>query len=122
LYVPFQDATFVPIELEDVPEYRVGDVAVPSVSATAARAANGDLLVGLVNLHANEAVEVTLSFEGFVAASASGTVLAGDAIDAHNTFENPDLVKPAALDVVLGRESVTATLPARSVSVIAAQE
>jgi alpha-N-arabinofuranosidase len=122
LYVPFQDSTFVPLEHEDIPEYQLGDVAVPNVSATAARAANGDLLIGLVNLHANEAVEVTLSLEGFVAESASGTVLTGNAIDAHNTFEKPDQVKPAALEVALGKESLTVTLPARSVSVITAQE
>jgi alpha-N-arabinofuranosidase len=122
LYVPFQESTFVPIEYDGVPQYRLGNVSVPNVSATAARAVNGDLLVGLVNLHANRAVNVTLLLEGIVAASAAGTVLTGNAIDAHNTFEDPNQVRPAALEVKTGNGAVSVELPPRSVSVITVQE
>jgi alpha-N-arabinofuranosidase len=122
MYVPFQDSTFVPVEHVKIAEYRLGDVSVPNVSATAARAVNGDLLIGIVNLHADRAVDVTLSLEGMVAASASGTVLTGNAIDAHNTFEKPDQVRPAALEVGSGKGSVSVELPPRSVSVITVKE
>ena len=36
MYVPFQDATFVPVEHGEVPAYALGDVSVPHVSASAA--------------------------------------------------------------------------------------
>ena len=47
LYVSFQESTFVPIESDDVPEYRLGDTSVPNVSVTAVRAVNGDLPGGV---------------------------------------------------------------------------
>lgn len=122
LYVPFQDATFLPVEFEDTPEYELGDISVPHVSATAARAANGDLVIGLVNLHATEAMDVEVDLEGFTPAGATGQILTGDTMDAHNTFDDPDRVAPEALDVVLdeddGGVELDIVLPARSVAVV----
>jgi alpha-L-arabinofuranosidase len=42
----------------------------------------------------------------------------GDSIDAHNTFENPNAVKPEVLAVSLDGGDFTARLPPRSVSVV----
>lgn len=118
MYIPFQDSTFVPLELDDVPEYQLGDVSVPQVSATSALTGDGDLVLALVNLHASDAIDVTAGIEGFAARTASGRVLTGDAIDAHNTFDDPESVKPAPLVVALDDDEITVSLPARSVSVI----
>ena len=117
LYKPFKDATFVPVEAETLPDYELGEVSVPLVSATAALTEAGDLVVGLVNLHASDAVDVEIELHGFAATAASGRVLTGDAIDAHNTFDHPDAVMPGTLAVELG-DGLKATLPPRSVSVV----
>jgi alpha-N-arabinofuranosidase len=122
MYRPFQDATFVPVEAEEVPPYTLGEVAVPGVSATSALTAGGELVIGLVNLNPAVAAEVALEITGFEVGSASARVLAGDAMDAHNTFDAPDRVAPAPLAVGLEREagqvSLDIELPAGSVSVI----
>jgi alpha-N-arabinofuranosidase len=118
MYIPFQDSTYLPLTIEDVPAYSVGDVTVPQVSASSALTANGDLVIGLVNLHAQDAIDVTASIRGFGASAASGRVLTGDAIDAHNTFDHPDTVAPKALTVTLDSDQVRVSLPARSVSVL----
>ncbi len=118
MYVPFQDSTFVPLESGDIPVYALDDVAVPQVSASSALTESGDLVIALVNLHATDAIEVAAAIEGYAAGSAVGRVLTGNAIDAHNTFDNPDVVTPQALAVELLKETVHVTLPARSVSVI----
>ena len=47
---------------------------------------------------------------------ASGTVLAAPEMHAHNTFEHPDAVKPAPLEVVVSGGMVTASLPPASVN------
>jgi alpha-N-arabinofuranosidase len=47
---------------------------------------------------------------------ASGTVLAAPEMHAHNTFEHPDAVMPAPLDVVVSGGMVTASLPPASVN------
>lgn len=118
MYIPFQDATFVPLETGDVPEYESGDYSVPQVSASAALTGDGELVVAIINLHVEEPVDVTAAIRGFRTGTARGRVLAGDAIDAHNTFDDPDHVAPAPLAVDIGGDGFAVSLPARSVSVI----
>jgi alpha-N-arabinofuranosidase len=118
MYVPFQDATFLPVEHGEVPAYALGDLSVPHVSASAALGKDGDLIVALVNLHAREPIDVSVAVAGSEAGSAAGRVLTGDAIDAHNTFDAPDAVTPEELDVELGAEGFRVSLPPRSVSVV----
>ena len=118
MYIPFQDSTFVPLELDDAPMYELGEVSVPQVSATSALTSDGDLVVALVNLHARDAIDVSANIDGFDADSASGRVLTGNAIDAHNTFDDPDVVRPARLELDLNDGKLRVSLPARSVSVI----
>jgi alpha-N-arabinofuranosidase len=117
MYKPFKDATFVPVESDPIRNYELGDFSVPQVSASAALTDEGDLVVALVNLHASDAVDVEVELHGFAARAASGRVLTGEAIDAHNTFDRPDAVRPETLAVDLG-DGLHATLPPRSVSVV----
>jgi alpha-N-arabinofuranosidase len=96
----------------------LGDVSVPHVSASSALTQEGDLVVALVNPHAAQPIDVSIGVTGYDAGSAAGRVLTGDAMDAHNTFEAPDTVSPAELDVDLGEGGFEVSLPARSVSVV----
>jgi len=50
----------------------------------------------------------------------SGRVLTGSAMNAMNTFDAPNTVRPTSLDAVrIENGNVIATLPARSVTVLA---
>lgn len=118
MYVPFQDSTYVPAEADEMPEYQAGDTAVPHVSATSALTADGELVLGLVNLHATDDIDVTAAIEGFDVGAASGRVLSGDTIDAHNSFDDPDAVRPEALEVDVDDDEISVVLPARSVAVL----
>jgi alpha-L-arabinofuranosidase len=118
MYRPFHDSTFVPVTLDGGERYELGGRSVPHVSATSALTADGQLLVALVNLHAKKAVDVAVDVTGFRAMGATAQVLTGDAIDAHNTFENPGAVAPSNLAVEINDRQVHTQLPARSVSVI----
>jgi alpha-N-arabinofuranosidase len=118
MYVPFQDSTFVPVEYEQMPEYALEGVSVPHVSAAAAISRDGDLVVALVNLHAEDSIDVSASIRGFEAAGATGRVLTGSAIDAHNNFNDQAAVAPVPLEVRLGQGEISGSLPPRSVSVI----
>lgn len=118
MYIPFQDSTFVPLELGEMPQYVHGDLSVPHVHATAALTGEGNLVIGLVNLHSKDAIDVAAELKGFGAGGATGRVLTGDDIDAHNTFEQPEVVKPVSLAVEANEDMVRVSLPPRSVSVI----
>jgi alpha-N-arabinofuranosidase len=117
MYKPFQNATFLPSELV-VPDYRVGDVAIPAVSASAARSANGAMVLALVNTDANKPARVTVKIQGAAAKKIDARVLTTDAMNAHNTFDAPDTVKPAPFTGgKLKGDSWVFDLPAKSVVV-----
>jgi alpha-N-arabinofuranosidase len=117
MYKPFQNATFLPAELA-TPDYRVGDVAVPAVSASAARDANGAVVLSLVNADPNKPARVTVRIQGAAAKKISARVLTTDVMNAHNTFDKPETVKPAAYNGgKLKGDSWVFDLPAKSVVV-----
>jgi len=94
MYKPFQNATLLPTELT-TPEYRVGDIAIPAVNTSAARGADGTLVLSLVNTDANKPARITVTIQGATAKKLSARVLTTDAMNTHNTFDKPDAVKPA---------------------------
>ncbi|MCW1428962.1 alpha-N-arabinofuranosidase [Novosphingobium sp. JCM 18896] len=118
MYKPWQDATVLPIELK-TPQYKKGDFAVPAVSGSAVRAKDGKVYLGLSNLDPNQTNTVTIGLDGIAVSEASGRILTANAINAHNTFAAPEVVKPAAFNgaQVQGGKLVV-TLPAKSVVVL----
>jgi len=95
MYKVHQGATYLPVAVKG-PEYDFGDRSIPAISATASRAGDGAVHVDLVNADPNAAHEVECDLSGMNAKSVSGRILTADKMDAHNTFDNPDAVKPAA--------------------------
>jgi alpha-N-arabinofuranosidase len=122
MYKPFQDSTFIPNDFASMPEYTLDGITVPQVSATSARAKDGALVLGLVNLDPHRSAKVQATIEGFAARQATGRVLTADAIDAHNTFDAPEKVKPTALEVELADGRLLLELPAKSVTVVRLEE
>ena len=118
MYIPFQDATFIPVDLGDIPTYTLGEVSVPAVSASAAKTSDGDLVLALVNLDPHNTVSVSTAMQGFAAQTAVGRTLTAGAMDAHNTFEKPDVIMPGPIDVSIKNDKLMIELPAKSVSVI----
>ncbi|MGA2778658.1 MAG: alpha-L-arabinofuranosidase C-terminal domain-containing protein, partial [Steroidobacteraceae bacterium] len=118
LYRPFQDATFLPMDLR-APNYRLGALSVPALSASAARAADGAILIALVNLDPNRAIHVVAALAGSMAGTVSGNMLTAAAMDARNTFDAPHAVEPRAFgQAQLRGGNLSVSLPAKSVVVL----
>jgi alpha-N-arabinofuranosidase len=118
MFRPFQDATYLASELE-TPRYALGAQSVPAVSLSAARTADGKIIIALVNLDPNNTMPVAATIAGAGARHVTGEVLTATAMDARNTFEHPDAVKPAAFSgASLVGDKVSLTLPAKSVVVL----
>ena len=113
MYVPFQDATFVPVAF-DKGSYQVGDIVLPRVDAIAAKDAQGMLWVAVTNVDATRPVEIGLDVPGFDAASATGQLLAAPRMDSVNTFDAARTVAPAPAKL----EGTTLRLPPHSVAVV----
>ena len=118
MFTVFQDATFLPLDLR-APEYRLDSLAVPAVVAGAARDTNGVVHVGLVNLDPKRAATVRIDVEGMRTSSVGGRVLTAADMDARNSFDRPDAVKPAAFTGArVEGSTLVVALPAKSVVVL----
>jgi alpha-N-arabinofuranosidase len=121
MYVPFQNATSLPVKLDNNTTYAMNGKGVPGISASAARAKDGKTYVALVNTNPREAADVVLNVAGQNIGAVRGQILTADAMDAHNTFEQKDAVKPAPFSAQAAGGKLTIKVPAKSVIVVAAE-
>lgn len=117
-----QGGVVLPVDLRDAPGYAVeggeaGGAPIPAVSAGATRrAADGVVDVSLVNVHPREAARIELRLDRLAPMRVSGRVLTAAAMNAHNTFDAPDAVAPAAFaGAKLADGLLVAELPPMSV-------
>jgi alpha-L-arabinofuranosidase len=117
MYAPFQDAVFVPIEL-NAGAYTFGDAAAPRLDAIAARGADGALWLAATNVDANRPAQLRINVDGASLRSASGQVLTAPRVDSHNSFAAPDTVRPRPISAQARAGVLSMTLPAKSVVVV----
>ena len=123
LYIPFQDATSLPVSYEGRTDYALGNYRVPSVSATAARGTDGKLYASVANLDPRDSVDVTLSVAGGALRNPSVQLLTADAMNSHNTFASPHAVEPAPFTGFEARgDTLTFKLPAKAIVMLALGE
>jgi alpha-N-arabinofuranosidase len=68
-----------------------------------------------VNPNLSRPSDAQVALRGVTIAGASGSALAASDMHAHNTFENPDVVKTAPLDVSVNGGILNVSIPAASV-------
>jgi alpha-N-arabinofuranosidase len=117
MYVPFQDATFVPIAF-NAGTYTHGDITLPRVDAVAARDTNGKLWLAVTNVDPNRPAEVEASITGVTATSAAGETLTAPKVDSVNTFESPNTVAPKPVSAKVQGGRLNLRLEPKSVTVI----
>jgi len=128
MYQVHQGATLIPIELS-APEYKVhqgsvdqGSVdqsSVPSVSASASRDKDGKVHLSIVNLDPNRSAEITMKVAGSTVRNVTGELLTASTMNAMNTFDNPNGVKPAPFSSYKIQDSqIILTIPPKSVVVL----
>ena len=114
MHIPFQDATYLPISLSATPVYKQGDASIPAISASAAKALDGNTYISIVNTQLEGAIEVTLE----QVKQARGKVLSSDIMDEHNTFEQPDNIQPSDYSANLENGKAVILVPAKSLMVL----
>lgn len=121
MYKPFRGATALGIET-NAPQYTYGGVSVPTVQASAARAASGAVLIGLVNLDPQHPAHLDVTLAPFAPKTVGGLVLTADKMDAGNSFDHPDAVVPQPFHgAAIAAEGIGVDLPAKSVVVLTVQ-
>jgi alpha-N-arabinofuranosidase len=119
MYTVHHDATLLPVELKSA-TYALGEVSIPAVSASASRQPGGAIHLSLVNTDPHQPARVLCGVTGAeVKEIVQGRVLTAAAITAHNTFEQPEAVKPAAFNAWKKTDAGwEITLPPKSVAVV----
>jgi alpha-N-arabinofuranosidase len=113
MYQAFMGATPYPATVS-APDYVQGDNRLPMVDVSAARDRNGKLVLAIVNTNPDHAVQVVTNLTG----SAHGRILSAFAMDAHNTFAQPNLVHPVAFNSSTQDGKMSFDMPAKSVAVV----
>ena len=118
MYVPFQDATFVPVTF-DAGTYTHDGITLPRVDAIAAKDKAGKLWLAISNVDPNQSAELEVSLAGMNAKSAAGETLTAPKVDSVNTFDAPNTVVPKPISAKAQDGKLTLELAPKSVTVIA---
>jgi alpha-N-arabinofuranosidase len=115
MYKVHQDATRLPLELT-TPDYEFDGRRMPALSVSASRSDESRVNVSVINAHARDTVHLECELPGINAVQVTGRILTSNELDAYNTFDAPERVKPASFDAVsLDRGKLDALIPPRSV-------
>jgi len=113
LYKPFRGATPLKASLQS-PSWTESGIELPAVDVSVARAADGSVQLALVNLDPQRPARVVTNLNG----TARGRILTAAAMDAHNTFAQPNALVPAPYAAGSDAKPLALDLPPKSVVVV----
>lgn len=117
-YTVHHDATLLPIDLE-AGSYTYEEESIPAVSASASRDQEGRIHVTLANLDPNRSRTIEIDIRGADVSQVRGRILTAPTMNAHNTFEQPNVVQPAPFrGARFASETLLVELPSKSVVVL----
>lgn len=121
MYAVHHDAVMLPLTVTSK-DYILGEKKLKAISASASKDKNGDVHISLVNIDAKNEQQVVIDLGNLGAKSVTGRILRSDKIQDHNTFENPEKVKPTGFDgATINGNILKAKLPPFSVVVLTLQ-
>ena len=116
MYKVHQNATFLPFDLSTEKIHVRDNRAVPLISGTASRDKNGTIHVSLSNVDIDNEQEVAIDLSGAKMGAVSGEILTSEKITDHNSFENPNNVRPANFNQAkISGGKLIVKLPAKSI-------
>lgn len=118
MYKVHQDAEKLALAIQtDVK--KVDDKDLPQITASASKAKDGTINITLCNVDKDKETDLEIDLRGVDVQNVSGRVLTANELDAHNTFDNPDNVKPVEFtDFQVDGTVLTVKLPSKSVTAI----
>ncbi|MGK9368727.1 alpha-N-arabinofuranosidase [Melioribacter sp. Ez-97] len=118
MYNVHHDATMLPVDVTSE-QYTVDGKALDAISCSASKDENGKIHISLVNIDINKKQNVEIDLRGTEVNKCSGRILTSEKVQDHNTFENPEKIKPASFNgFKLSGNKLQVELPATSVVVL----
>lgn len=117
LYVPFQDAQRLGVAYNQG-SYQQGNINVPQVDVVAAKGQDNRTWVAVTNVDPERALEVELVLKGRTIAKVDGETLEASAMDAVNSFQQPNTITPKPVNAALANGKLRLKLAPHSVTVV----
>jgi alpha-L-arabinofuranosidase len=118
MYLPFQDATFLPVEV-NAPKLLSGKDSFPAFSVSAARGKDGKVYIAVANIDPQQGKKIQLSLSGIAPKSVRGDVLTHSRMDAHNVPGEIDVISPRPYNGArINKSALHLDIPAKSVVVV----
>lgn len=115
MYKVHQDAHLLQITLENG-VYDFDGQSVPQLSASASRNAAGVITLTVCNLDPNHSEQLACECAAFKVNKVCGVILTADRMNQHNTFEQPDAVRPIQFSAFsLTEQGLETSIPPMSV-------
>jgi alpha-N-arabinofuranosidase len=114
-----QDATHLPMDISCEKLTAGGNREAPVISASASRDAKGTIHITLANIDIDKSNNLSVTLDNTTIKNVSGRILTSPSINDHNTFENPEKVKPTLFTgAKLEKGKLNVTLPPKSIVVL----
>jgi alpha-N-arabinofuranosidase len=118
MYKVHQDAALIPLRVYS-PDYVLQGKKIPAVTASASRNKSGVIHITFTNADPHNNIEQNIDIRGFKAGEISGTLITAKALNAYNTFSNPEVVTTTRFaDYKNSGNMLHITLPPASVVMI----
>ena len=115
LYKEYQDGVVLPVDIRSR-WYNKNEWTMKAVSASAVRGVDGVVHMGLTNVDPNQPALVSITLDGALGSAVTGRILTAEVMDAHNTFDAPDTVRPTLFTgAAMAGGTLSVTLPPKSV-------
>ena len=132
MYTPFQEATYLPVDLESEivavskayfkekeGAKDAGYRPCPLLSASAAKTKDGSLVLAITNVSLDTDKTIDFQIDGYNAKSVSGRILTSKNVADYNDFQHPNEIAPAEYkDAKLKKDLLTVKVPAKSIVVL----
>lgn len=118
MYNVHQDALLLPITISS-DDYVLNGEKLTAVSASASKDKTGAVHISLVNIDAKQPKEITVALGDLPAATVTGRILKAASLQTHNTFSQPQTIRPEAFQgAKMEGKNLKVTLPPFSVVVL----
>jgi alpha-N-arabinofuranosidase len=115
MYKVHQNAQLLDMVIEEN-AYQFGEKSIPQISASSSVDAEGKIHISMCNLDPTNAADINIDLRGGAKDKVTGTILTASEINTINTFEEPDMVKPAQFNGAgISGNQITAKIPPKSV-------
>jgi alpha-N-arabinofuranosidase len=119
MYNVHQNAELIPVTVANNVNFVLGNESLPAISASASKDSLGNVHISLVNIDPDKANTVTVKFDGAGYKKVSGRILSSPKIQDHNSFDDPEKIKPVSFNgAELGGNVLHVKLPPASVVVL----